>query len=214
MTTRLPRYDRGNRAQTLARHGTGGDGMADEQRSAEGGQDQAEGRPRWLAGPTRLTGAILAGAVAGAAALAWALWPAPAAAPAPQARHYLNVSACLLTGPAGVTPGSPAAGVWSAMESASLASRVMVSYLPDTGPADVTSMLNTLIQRQCGVIVTAGMPARKVLTAARAHPRQRFVLVTAAGSVAIPAPGNTVVASPATAPARIGRAIRRLAAQA
>jgi hypothetical protein len=212
MTTRLTRYDRGDRAGTLARHGTGGDGMADDQRSAEGGQDQAEGRPRWLAGPARLAGAILAVAVAGTAALVWALWPAPTAAP--QARHYLNVSACLLTGPAGVTPGSPAAEVWSAMESASLASRVMVSYLPDTGPADVTSMLNTLIQRQCGVIVTAGMPARKVLTAARAHPRQPFVLVTAAGSVAVPAPGNTVVASPATAPARIGRAIRALAAQA
>src|SRR5581483_7883862 len=66
-------------------------------------------------------------AVVAAALTGWALRPGPA--PAPQARQYLDVSACLLTGPRGVTPGAPAAPTWAAMEKASLTTHVMVSYL-------------------------------------------------------------------------------------
>ena len=140
------------------------------------------------------------------------LWPK--APPVPQARHYLDASACLLTDPGGVAAGSPGAPVWAAMESASLASHVMVSYLYDTGPSDVTPMLNTLMQRQCGVIITAGAPSGVVIAAAKANPHQRFLLVLAAGWSAAKAPPNAAVVSTAAAAARIGQAIHALAAQA
>jgi basic membrane lipoprotein Med (substrate-binding protein (PBP1-ABC) superfamily) len=144
-----------------------------------------------------------------AAAAAWVLWPRSPAAP--QAREYLNASACLLTDPSGVGPGTPGAPVWAAMESASLATRVMVSYLPDTGPADVTPMLNTLIQRKCGVIITTGTAAGQAIQAAKADPDQRFVLVSGAGLVA-DSP-NADIVPPAAASQSIDRAIHALAAQ-
>lgn len=147
-----------------------------------------------------------------AAAAAWLLWPR--AAPVPRARQYLNVSACLLTDPGGVVAGAAGAPVWTAMESASRSTHVMVSYLPDTGPGDVAPMLNTLVLRQCGVIVTAGTPADAVIAVAKANPRQRFLLVTAAGDFAPAAPSNAVVVSSAAAAARVDQALRALAAQA
>ena len=96
----------------------------------------------------------------------WMLWPRPAAVPAPTTRQYLDTSACLLTGPDGVAPGTPGAPVWQAIESASLASRVMVSYLPVARPADASAMLNTLVERKCGVIVV--MDASRVQVASTA----------------------------------------------
>jgi hypothetical protein len=143
---------------------------------------------------------------------AWALRPRPAAAP--QARQYLNATACLLTGKAGIAPGTPAATEWASMESASLATHVMVSYLPDAGPADVPVMLNTLIQRQCGVIITADAAPAQVLDAAQAHPQQHFLLVTALSADASQVPRNAVVVPPASASQQIGEAIRALAATA
>jgi basic membrane lipoprotein Med (substrate-binding protein (PBP1-ABC) superfamily) len=175
-----------------------------------------EPRKRGFRGPW-LAVLIIAVTAVAAVALAWSLRPRPVTAP--QARQYLNLSACLLTGPSGVVPGTPAAAAWAAMESASLATRVMVDYLPDTGPADVTPMLNTLIQRQCGMIITTGAAASQVIEAAKANPRQQFMLVSAAGSTAtgstaMAAPANTAVVSATAAAARIGQAIRALAAQA
>ena len=148
-------------------------------------------------------------AVAGV--VAWAVWPRPAA---PHARPYLNVSACLLTGPSGVAPGTPAAPVWAAMQSASLATHVMVTYLPDTGPADVRPMLNTLAQRHCGVIVATGAPAADVIAAGKANPGQHYLLVTAPGAAAAARTRNTDIVSAADAPGRIDHAIRALAANA
>ena len=150
--------------------------------------------------------------LAGGAVTAVLLWPRTP--PVPQARQYLDVSACLLTDPGGVVAGTAGAPVWAAMESASLATHVKVSYLPDTGPADVTPMLNTLVQRQCGVIVTAGAPAGAVIAAAKANPHQHFLLVLSAGGSAAKAPPNAVAVSSAAAAARIGQAIYALAGQA
>ncbi|HEY1324790.1 MAG TPA: hypothetical protein VGF32_31330, partial [Streptosporangiaceae bacterium] len=115
---------------------------------------------RW---PGWLLAAGAAALLAIAGVTAWILWPRPAAAP--HARQYLNVSACLLTDPKGVAPGTPAAPVWAAMQSASLVTHVMVSYVPATAPADVKPMLNTLIQRQCGVIVATGTATAGVVEA-------------------------------------------------
>jgi len=121
-------------------------------------------------------------AIAGIAAWAW--WPRPA--PFAHARQYLNVSACQVTDPAGIAPGTAAAPVWSAMQSASLATRVKVTYLADTGPADAGPMLNTLVQRQCGVIIATG-PA-------------------AAGVAAAGTGAWCPLTGPATAPARVAEA--------
>ena len=149
-------------------------------------------------------------AVSAAVITAWLLWPAPAAAP--QARQYLHASVCLLTGPGGVTPGTAGAQAWSAMESASMASRVMVSHLPSAEPADVPVLLNTLIERECGVIVVTGASQDQVTSAARANPGRRFVLVTdgtAAGSAAVLP--NVVTVSAAHASGRINQEVRALA---
>jgi hypothetical protein len=152
-------------------------------------------------------------AVLAAGFAAWALWPQPKTA-APQARRYLDVTACLLTSQSGITQGSSAAPVWASMERASLATHVMVSYLADTGPADVPAMLNTLIERQCGVIITTGADPGQVIDAARANPRQRFVLVAASGTPGLRVPPNAVAVSPANAPERVDQALRALATAA
>jgi hypothetical protein len=144
--------------------------------------------------------------------LAWVLWPRPAAVSAPQARQYLDSSACLLTGSSGVSPGTPGGQAWHAMQSASLASHVMVSYLPSTQPAEVPALLNTLVERKCGVIVVTGAAQNQVTSAARANPGRRFILVSssaAAGPAA--APPNAVIVSAANAAGRINQEVTALA---
>jgi hypothetical protein len=134
---------------------------------------------------------------------------------APQARNYLDATACLLTSPAGITQGSAAVPVWTSMQAASLTTHVMVSYLPESGPADTPAMLGSLLQRRCGVIITAGPDPGQVIAAARANPHQRFLLVAASGSLAgLRIPGNAAVVTAAYAPSRIDQAIRSLAAAA
>ena len=160
----------------------------------------------------RLGGWLAAGAcVAAAGAVAWALWPSNPAT-APHARHYLNVTACLLTDSRGIAPGTPGAPAWAAMQNASLATHVMVSYLPGSGPGNATVMLDTLVQRHCGVIITTGTPASQVLAAARANPHQRFLLVAKHPAAAVTP--NAVVVIAADAPQRIDQAIHALASAA
>lgn len=130
----------------------------------------------------------------------------------PQARQYLDVSACLLTDPGGVVAGTPAAPVWTAMQSASLTTHVMVSYLSDTGSSDASPMIGTLTQRKCGLIITTAAAAGQVVSTARSFPHQRFLIVASGG--AMTAPPNAVLVPPAAAPARIAEAIRALSAQA
>jgi hypothetical protein len=156
---------------------------------------------------------LAAGAVIIAAAVtAWGVWPSPA--PAPQARQYLDTSACLLTGPSGIAAGTPAAPVWAAMQSASVTTHVMVSYLSDTGPTDVGPMLNTLIERQCGVIVATSEAGAGVVAAGKANPHQQFLLVATPGAAPVAGPSNTTVVSQADASGRIVQMIRTLAANA
>ena len=164
-------------------------------------------------------GLVRAAAAAVAAAVllvvGWMLWPRPAAVPAPTTRQYLDTSACLLTGPDGVAPGTPGAPVWQAIESASLASRVMVSYLPVARPADASAMLNTLVERRCGVIVVTGASRAQVASAAKANPGRQFILVASsavAGPVAVPP--NAVVVPPGDASGRIDQEVTALAGTA
>jgi hypothetical protein len=132
--------------------------------------------------------------------------------PQPQARQYLNLSACLLTDPGGIVPGTPAAPIWTAMQSASIATRVMVSYLPDTGPSDVSPMLNTLAERKCGLIITTAAAAGRAASAARTYPHQQFLIIAPGGAATIPP--NAVLVPPAAAPVRIAQAIRALSGRA
>ncbi len=159
---------------------------------------------------TRLLLALVACSLLGAGIAAVVLFTGSGSAPAapPQARQYLDVSACLLTGPRGVAAGSPAASVWASMEAASLRNHVMVSYLPDIAPAKPQVLLNSLVQRRCGVIITTGAPPGLVVATARANPSQRFVVVADAPGTA--APANAVVVSSADATARIGSVVRAL----
>ena len=88
----------------------------------------------------------------------------------------------------------------------------LVSYLPATGPADVPVMLNTLVERRCGVIVVTDATQVQVAGAAKANPGRHFVLVTtstAAGSA--PVPSNTAVVPAANASGRINREVTALA---
>ena len=107
-------------------------------------------------------------------------------------------------------------GIWlaAAMQSASLATHVMVSYLPDGGPGDATDMLNTLAERHCGIIIATGTAARPVLAAARAYPHQRFLLVAAHPTAGAAPTPNAAVVTVADAPQRIDQAIHTLASAA
>jgi hypothetical protein len=96
-----------------------------------------------------------------------------------RARVYANVTACLLTGPAGVA--DPAvAPVWAGMEDASLSTHARVSYLPVTGPATTANalpFLGSLLVRGCKVVVAAGGPERAaVLADAKQFPAVKFVV--------------------------------------
>jgi hypothetical protein len=160
-------------------------------------------------------GAIVAAAAAVLFITAWMLWLRPGTVAAPRARQYLDASACLLTGAGGVTPGTPGAQAWQAMESASAASHVMVSYLPAPGSAGVPALLNTLVERRCGVIVVTGGSPVQVASSAKANPGHRFILVTSAtGAGPAAVPPNAVVVPPADAVGRIDQEVTALAAPA
>jgi hypothetical protein len=88
----------------------------------------------------------------------------------------------------------------------------MVSYLPAAGPADAPTMLNTLVERRCGVIVVTGASRAQVASAAKANPGHQFILVASsavAGPVAVPP--NAVVVPPADASGRIDQEVTALA---
>jgi len=97
--------------------------------------------------------------------------------------------------------------------SSSLGSRVP-RWLPALGAvmvlAVVLPMLNTLVQRNCGVIIATAAATSAVFDAAKANPHQHFLLVTAAAA----ATSNTVVVSQSDAAGRIDQVIRSLAASA
>ena len=171
---------------------------------------------KWLAVGASVAAAGLVAAGVTAAVTATGPWPFehPQQATGASARHYLDATACLLTDPSGITPGAPGAPAWKAMQTASLATHVMVSYLPDTGPADSGVMLTSLVQRKCGVIITTARPVAKLIKAAKADRHQNFVLVAPSGTAGLGKTSNTAIVSPAGAPARIDQAIRALASHA
>jgi hypothetical protein len=115
------------------------------------------------------------------ALIAWLAWPSTPAVPgASRVRQYTDARACLLTGSSGISAG-PAASAWAGMRDASLATRAMVSFQPAVGPpsADATApYLDSLAQRQCGVIVAVGHgPVAAVAADAARFTQIRFFVV-------------------------------------
>ena len=161
---------------------------------------------RWLSG-VRMWVLIAVGVVAVAGG-AWTLWPSNTAkAPAPQARQYSNFSACLLTDDVGV--GSrQARPVWAGMQQASAQTSARVSFLEAVGPTDadnISSYLNTLLQRRCNVVLAAGAPqVAAVVAAASSAPGTHFIVVGA------PSAGPNVASLAAGGDDAVAGAVARL----
>lgn len=154
---------------------------------------------------------LLAGGVAGVVVLAVLLGLLPGSGgssiPPPRARVYTAASACLLTGPAGLTDRQ-VAPVWAGMEDASLVTRAKVSYLAAQGPAtvgNVTPYLGSLELRRCTVILAVGKPETAVVTVgAAAFPGVRFVVVGSGSARA------NVTAVPSGSPAGVRSSVAGL----
>lgn len=100
--------------------------------------------------------------------------------PPTTARQHSSYTTCLLTDSQGVTSAA-AAPVWSAMQTASLATTEQARYLAVNG-ADTLSntevYLNALAQRACNVIVATGtQPAAAARARAAAFPSIHFIII-------------------------------------
>ncbi|MFJ8363006.1 BMP family ABC transporter substrate-binding protein [Streptomyces sp. NPDC093984] len=158
-----------------------------------------------VAGALRGRGAWVAGGGAAVVVLglvgAWLFAGEERAAPPdPRARQYQDFDACMLTGDKGITRGTLAASAWEGMQQASRDTLARVTYVPVTGPqsaGNVQPFLNSLIQRQCDVVVAVGTPQVQVTRAAAGkNTAVRFVLVDDASAVKAETAGNVTVAKP------------------
>ena len=108
----------------------------------------------------------------------------------------------MLTGDKGIARGTLAASAWEGMQQASRETLARVTYVPVTGPQSVGNVrpfFNSLIQRQCDVVVAVGAPQVQVTRAAAAkNAAVRFVLVDDDDASAAKAEtaGNLTVAKP------------------
>ena len=120
--------------------------------------------------------------------------------PDPRARQYKDVDACLLTGEKGIGPGTLAASVWEGMQEASLETLARVNYVPVTGPQSVENVrpfFNSLVQRQCEVVLAVGASQVQVTRdSAEKYPDVRFVVVGDTSGTHVEPPGNVTVAKP------------------
>jgi hypothetical protein len=121
-----------------------------------------------------------AGAVLVAVGLAlWVWWPTQTA-PAPRARQYRDVDACLLTDSGGVA-GAVSKKVWAGMQDASSKTSARVSYLAVTGEQtrkNASPYLASLVVRRCSVVVVVGdAPVAAVGADASRYSAVRFIVV-------------------------------------
>lgn len=173
---------------------------------------------QWAARRPRIAAGAAAGVVAALAGGALSMLqaaprPHPAAAPSPppvRARVYTDFSACLLTGPDGLTAAG-AASAWAGLQAASTATSAQVSYVRLQGAqtaANADAYVTALALRGCSVIVAAGTAADQgVKDRAGALARTSFIVVVVADAAA-PAPNVTAV--PADTPAAISGRIKAL----
>ncbi|WP_309226327.1 BMP family ABC transporter substrate-binding protein [Streptomyces lunaelactis] len=144
------------------------------------------GRAGWAAG----SAAVL---VLGLVAVWLFLGGEKSGPPDPRARQYKEFDACLLTDDKGILAGTPAAPVWEGMQQASQDTRARVNYVPVMGEQSAENarpFFNSLMQRQCDVVLAVGTPQVEVTEAgAKQHPKVRFVVVDGAEKA-----GNVTVA--------------------
>jgi hypothetical protein len=134
------------------------------------------------------------------------------AAPAPRARAYANVDACLLTGPGGVADPA-AAPVWAGMADVSATGQVRTSYLAVPAPAtaaSVQSHLGSLLVSKCDLIIAVGDPERAaVLAQAPNFPSVHFLVLGPAARVSPNV--ETLDFAPSGIRAAVASAVRTLA---
>jgi basic membrane lipoprotein Med (substrate-binding protein (PBP1-ABC) superfamily) len=152
----------------------------------------------------RLVAALVAVLVVGVAVLAWTWWPSQ---PAPRARQYVDVDACMLTDAQGLA-GAAARPVWDGMQDASGTTHARVFYLAVPGPAtkeNALPYLTSLVQRRCVVIFAVG-PAQVAAADADAamFPKVRFAMVGGQ------AQGANVTHIDASSPDGVRAAVREL----
>ncbi|MEI7034663.1 BMP family ABC transporter substrate-binding protein [Streptomyces pratensis] len=157
-------------------------------------------RGRWATG-----GALVA--LAAVAVTAILLLGEESGPPDPRARQYRDVDSCLLTGEQGVAVGTPGAQVWAGMRKASLETRTRVNYLPVMGEQSAKNALphlNSLLQRQCDVVLAVGdSQVEAVRAEAGGHRALRFVVVAGSeaadgdGKAGQDVPGNVTVVAEA-----------------
>lgn len=142
-------------------------------------------RPWWIVGAATVIVAVcvVATVVSGGKST-----PAPV-----RAREYSAHQACLLTGPRGISADT-AKAVWAGMQDASLATHAKASYLSVLGPATAANALpyvNTLVARDCDLIIGTGGPETTALRqASTTNPATRFLLVSAHPATTPPSSGN------------------------
>ncbi|MCH5672356.1 hypothetical protein [Streptomyces gilvus] len=132
-----------------------------------------------------LSGAVVALAVLTAVVLALVL---PAGPSAPRAANVSrNLRVCLLDTPANSTDAVLTRATWQGMQGAAATGKVNAQRYPDP-TIDATGSLpyvNGAVQHQCGLIFAVGTGMRGATeAAAKANPRQQFVLVGAVSAQA------------------------------
>ncbi|MET9464818.1 BMP family ABC transporter substrate-binding protein [Streptomyces sp. NPDC006544] len=132
--------------------------------------------------------------------------------PDPRARQYKEFDACLLTDEKGIVGGAAAAPVWEGMQKASLETHTRATYVPVVGEPSAANALpffNSLMQRQCDVVLAVGAAQVEVAQAgAKDHPKAHFVVVDgsrSAGNVTVAKSGDGLEESVAEA---IRRAVK------
>ncbi|WP_455351353.1 BMP family ABC transporter substrate-binding protein [Streptomyces sp. SYSU K217416] len=127
--------------------------------------------------------------------------------PDPRARQYADFDACLLTGQAGIA-GLDAVPVWEGMQDASAETHARVNYVPVMGEQSVENArphLNSLLQRQCDIVLAVGKAQVGVVQAeAGRYPKVRFVVVDGDAAAA----NVTAAASGDRLPERVADAVR------
>jgi hypothetical protein len=127
----------------------------------------------------------------------WEWWPTQTA-PAPRARQYRDVDACLLTDDGGVA-GAVSKRVWAGMQDASSRTSARVSYLAVAGAQtreNASPYLASLVVRRCSVVVAVGdAPVAAVGADASRYSTVRFIAVgkiTSGANVSTIDPGGDV----------------------
>jgi basic membrane protein A len=98
-----------------------------------------------------------------------------------------DYKACMVTDTGGIDDKSFNASAWKGMEDAKAAGKADTSYVTSTSENDYVPNINALIGKKCGLVVTVGgLMADATKAAATANAGQKFAIVDASYSPALP----------------------------